>query len=72
MLHKIKLVIFLNLILISHLESHELNPARLILEEKENNSFDVVWKFPSNILTKPGSEGRLISSKNHLITIIFL
>ena len=54
-MHKINFVILLNLIFFSHLEAHELNPARLILEEKESNSFDVVWKFPSNILTKPGS-----------------
>ena len=43
------------LIFFSYLEAHELNPARLILEEVEPYSFDVVWKFPSNVLTQPGS-----------------
>ncbi len=35
--------------------AHELNPARLTLDEIETNSFEVVWRFPSNVLTKPGS-----------------
>jgi len=43
------------LIFFSYLEAHELNPARLILEEVEPYLFDVVWKFPSNVLTQPGS-----------------
>jgi len=43
------------LIFFSYLEAHELNPARLMLEEVEPYSFDVVWKFPSNVLTQPGS-----------------
>ena len=43
------------LIFFSYLEAHELNPARLILEEVEPYSFDVVWKFPSNGLPQPGS-----------------
>ena len=55
MIKKIPFIFLLNLILFSYLEAHELNPARLILDEKENNSFDVVWKFPSNVVTKPGS-----------------
>ena len=55
MIKKIPFIFLLNLIFFSYLEAHELNPARLILDEKENNSFDVVWKFPSNVVTKPGS-----------------
>ena len=43
------------IIFFGYLEAHELNPARLILEEVEPYSFDVVWKFPSNVLTQPGS-----------------
>ena len=54
-MHKISLVILLNLIFFSNLEAHELNPARLILDEEESNYFQVVWKFPSNVLTQPGS-----------------
>ena len=54
-MHKISLVILLNLIFFSHLEAHELNPARLILDEEESNYFQVVWKFPSNVLTRPGT-----------------
>ena len=55
MIKKIPFIFLLNLIFFSYLEAHELNPARLILDEKENNSFNVVWKFPSNVVTKPGS-----------------
>ena len=54
-MHKISLVILLNLIFFSNLEAHELNPARLILDEEESNYFQVVWKFPSNVLTRPGT-----------------
>ena len=52
-----KLVFLTSLILASfnNLEAHELNPARLTLDEVEANSFEVVWRFPSNVLTKPGS-----------------
>ena len=52
---KVRFLILLNLIFFSYLEAHELNPARLSLEEKDINSFEVIWKFPSNVLTKPGS-----------------
>lgn len=54
-MHKISFVLLLNLIFFSYLEAHELNPARLILDEKENNYFEVIWKFPSNVLTQPGT-----------------
>ena len=52
-----KLILLTSLILASfnNLEAHELNPARLTLDEVETNSFEVVWRFPSNVLTKPGS-----------------
>ena len=52
-----KLLFFISLIVASftNLEAHELNPARLTLDEIETNSFEVVWRFPSNVLTKPGS-----------------
>ena len=52
-----KLIFLTSLILASfnNLEAHELNPARLTLDEVETNSFEVVWRFPSNVLTKPGS-----------------
>ena len=55
MIFKFKPLLLLSLILVSNLGAHELNPARLILEEQENRTFDVIWKFPSNVLTKPGS-----------------
>ena len=52
-----KLIFLISLILISfnNLQAHELNPARLTLSEVEAKSFDVVWRFPSNVLTQPGS-----------------
>jgi len=52
-----KLIFLISLILISfnNLQAHELNPARLTLGEVEAKSFDVVWRFPSNVLTQPGS-----------------
>ena len=52
-----KLIFLTSLVLASfnNLEAHELNPARLTLDEVETNSFEVVWRFPSNVLTKPGS-----------------
>jgi len=52
-----KFIFLISLILSSftNLEAHELNPARLTLDEVETNSFEVVWRFPSNVLTKPGS-----------------
>ena len=52
-----KLILLTSLILASfnNLEAHELNPARLTLDEVDTNSFEVVWRFPSNVLTKPGS-----------------
>ena len=52
-----KLIFFISLIVASftNLEAHELNPARLTLDEIETNSFEVVWRFPSNVFTKPGS-----------------
>ena len=52
-----KLIFLISLILISfnNLQAHELNPARLTLSEVETKSFDVVWRFPSNVLTQPGS-----------------
>ena len=52
-----KLLFLISLIVASftNLEAHELNPARLTLDEIETNSFEVVWRFPSNVLTKPGS-----------------
>ena len=52
---KLRFLFFPIIIFCSYLEAHELNPARLILEEVEPYSFDVVWKFPSNVLTQPGS-----------------
>ena len=35
---KVRFLILLNLIFFSYLEAHELNPARLSLEEKDINS----------------------------------
>ena len=46
------LLIFLSF---KSLNAHELNPARLIINETELNSYQVNWRFPSNVLTKPGS-----------------
>ena len=52
-----KTIVFFFLILSSFqsLVAHELNPARLIVYETENLSYQVDWRFPSNVLTKPGS-----------------
>ena len=36
------------------INSHELNPARLVLEEKELNKYEVTWLFPINASVNKG------------------
>lgn len=52
-----RLLLFIALFLAGSddLQAHELNPARLTLNETGSNSFDAIWRFPANVLTKPGS-----------------
>lgn len=52
-----KVIIFFFLIIASFqsLVAHELNPARLIVNETELYVYQVDWRFPANVLTKPGS-----------------
>ena len=52
---KVKILLVISVCFVCNISAHELNPARLILQEQNPNTFDVVWKFPSNILIQPGS-----------------
>ena len=54
-MNRLILSFFLIFLSFKSIVAHELNPARLIINETELNSYQVNWRFPSNVLTKPGS-----------------
>mgnify|MGYP001193317749 FL=1 len=51
---KIKFLFLISLFFCNSLFSHELNPARLYLEETTTDSFRVLWKYPTNSFQKGG------------------
>ena len=44
---------FLALLLASFAETHEMNPARLALEEGQDGSYSGLWMFPANAVGLP-------------------
>ena len=54
MLNLIKvLTISISFLFLGNLFGHEMNPARLLLEEQEDSSYKGNWMFPSNAVGLP-------------------
>ena len=54
MLNLIKvLTVSLSFLFLGNLFGHEMNPARLLLEEQDDSSYKGNWMFPSNAVGLP-------------------
>ena len=51
---RIKFLLISFLFSCNYLLTHELNPARLYLEETETDVFKVLWKYPTNSIQEGG------------------